>query len=268
MELEVLVSSLGLALLSLPLLGWKWRLKMNTVIPGALVLGGLTGVIVSLLDSMLADLGIIAMVFIELFLIFLMLFVAIVFRFYRDPERVPPKTENVILSPADGEVIYVKEVGKGSSLVSTKGEKQFELSEIMAIDSLANFAYLVGIDMNILNVHVNRAPVGGKIIFQKRINGKFLSLRRPESEILNERVTTIIDGGAFRIGVVQIASRLVRRIVPYLKEGDRVAIGQRIGMIRFGSQVDVAIPGLEKLEIGVKTGDQVTAGVSVIARYG
>ena len=85
---------------------------------------------------------------------------------------------------------------------------------------------------------------------------------------MNERVTTIIDSGTFKIAVVQIASRLVRRIASYLGEGDRVRIGQRIGVIRLGSQVDVAIPEIENLRINVKPGDEVRAGVSVIARYG
>jgi phosphatidylserine decarboxylase len=122
--------------------------------------------------------------------------------------------------------------------------------------------------MNILNVHVNRSPIDGKIVLQKYIKGSFLSLRRPEAETCNERVTTIIDNGQFKIAMIQIASRLVRRIVSYLKEGDMVAIGQRIGMIAFGSQVDVAIPQLENLKITVKPGDRVRAGVSIVARHG
>ena len=95
-----------------------------------------------------------------------------------------------------------------------------------------------------------------------------MSLRKPESEIVNERVTTIIGNGKFSIGVVQIASRLVRRIVSYIGEGDRLDIGQRLGAIVFGSQVDVVIPELEKLRIEVKPGEEVKAGVTVIARYG
>jgi phosphatidylserine decarboxylase len=78
----------------------------------------------------------------------------------------------------------------------------------------------------------------------------------------------VIDNGAFRIGVVQIASRLVRKIVSYIKEDQDLTIGQRIGAIVFGSQVDVAIPELENLSIGVKIGDEVKAGISVIATYG
>ena len=268
MEFRIFVSSLVLALVFLPLLAWKWRIKMKIAISGAVVIGGLTGFIVSGINSLPANFGMAALIFIELFFIFLITFLAIIFKFYRDPERVPLEAKRVILSPADGKVIYVKEIEEGSSLVSTKGEKRFELSEIMATDSLSDVAYLIGIDMNILNVHVNRSPIEGKIILQKHSKGRFLSLRKHESDILNERVTTIIDNGVFRIGVVQIASRLVRRIVSYLKQGDGVRIGQRIGAIIFGSQVDVAIPEIENLKISVKPGDKVIAGVSVIARYG
>jgi phosphatidylserine decarboxylase len=195
-------------------------------------------------------------------------FLVVIFRFYRDPERSPLETEGVVLSPADGKVIYVNKVEKGSSLVSTKGKERFKLDEITATDLLGDVAYLIGIDMNLLSVHVNRSPIEGKILFQRHTNGRFISLRRQESEVLNERVTTIIDNGVFKIGVIQIASRLVRRIVSYVKEGDSLRIGQRIGSITFGSQVDVAIPEIENLRIEIKSGDEVEAGISVIARYG
>ena len=268
MELKIFVSSLVLALILMPSLAWKWRIDMKIAIPGAVVIGGLTWFIVSGINSLPANFGIAVLILIELFFIFLMAFLAIMVKFYRDPERAPLETEGVILSPADGKVIYVKEIEEGSPLVSTKGDKRFELNEIMATDSLADVAYLIGIDMNILNVHVNRSPIEGKIILQKHTKGKFLSLRRQESDILNERVTMIIDNEVFRIGVVQIASRLVRRIVSYLKEDSSVMIGQRIGAIIFGSQVDVAIPKIENLRVSVRPGDKVIAGISVIARYG
>jgi phosphatidylserine decarboxylase len=95
-----------------------------------------------------------------------------------------------------------------------------------------------------------------------------VSLRRQESEIVNERATTVIDSGTFQVGVIQIASRLVRRIVSYVREGDSLEIGQRIGSILFGSQVDLVIPELENSKIEVMPGDEVKAGISVIARYG
>ncbi len=268
LEMGIFVSSLALALIFLPLLAWKWRIKIRTAIAGAIVIGGLTGFVVSGIDSLPGELSMATIVLIELFLVFLMAFLAILSRLYRDPERSPLETGGVILSPADGRVVYVNKVEKGSSLVSTKGERRFELNEITTTDLLGDMAYLIGVDMNVLNVHVNRSPIGGKIILQKHIGGKFLSLRRPESDVLNERVTTVIDNGTFRIGVIQIASRLVRRIVSYVKEGDSLEIGQRIGSITFGSQVDVAIPELENLRIETKSGDEVKAGISIMARYG
>lgn len=265
---EVMVLGIALALASLPLLGWKWRLDMRIVFSGSLVIGGIAGGLVLLIDYFLVDLSIIFVLLTELILIFILVSICIAVRFYRDPERIPTETENVILSPADGQVIYVSEIEPASSLTTTKGKRRFKLHEVMATDPPPNVAYLIGIDMNILNVHVNRSPIEGKIVLQKYIRGSFLSLRRPESETRNERVTTIVDNGQFKIAIIQIASRLVRRIVSYLKEGDTVVIGQRIGMIVFGSQVDVAIPQLENLKITVKAGDQVRAGVSILARHG
>ena len=268
MRMEIFASSVALALIVLPLLAWKWHINIRTAIVGAVVIGGLTGLTVSQIDSSVPELNMTVLVLIELCLIVIMALIPIFVRFYRDPERFPAETENVILSPADGKVVYINEVDGGSSLVSTKGNRKFKLDEITSTNIIPNIKYLVGIDMNILNVHVNRSPISGKTILRKRIKGKFISLRRQDAEIVNERITTVIENGAFRIGVVQIASRLVRRIVSYVGEGDNLEAGQRLGAIIFGSQVDVAIPELENLEIEVNVGDEVKAGVSVIARYG
>jgi phosphatidylserine decarboxylase len=266
MRWEILATSLAFALFFLPLLAWKWRIKIRIAIAGGIIIGALTGLIVSQIGYA-TGLDTALLIIIELPIIPLITALIIITWFYRNPERTPTITENVILSPADGTVVYVNRVEKGSTLVSTKGERKFKLNEITDTDSLPNIVYLVGIDMNILNIHVNRAPIAGKILLLKRIPGRFMSLRRQESDIMNERVTMVIDNGAFRIGVVQIASRLVRRIVSYIKEGNDLYIGQRIGAIIFGSQVDVAIPELENLSIQVKVGDELKAGISVIARY-
>jgi phosphatidylserine decarboxylase len=268
MRPEIFVSSVALALVFLPLLAWKWRIELRTAILGGVVIGGLTGFIVNRIDSAYTGLNTASLVLIELAFISIITFLIIITNFYRDPERSPKETKGVILSPADGKVIYVSKVEKGSSLVATKGKRKFEVNEITSTDLLADAAYLVGIDMNILNIHVNRAPIGGKIIFCKRTKGRFISLRRPESDIMNERVATVIGNGTFKIGVIQISSRLVRRINSFIKVGDSLDIGQRLGAIVFGSQVDVAIPELENLKIEVKPGDEVKAGVSVIARHG
>jgi phosphatidylserine decarboxylase len=239
-----------------------------TAVLGAIVIGGLVGLIVNRIDSAAAGLNMAVLVLIELPLILAIPLIFIFARFYRDPERFPLETKNVILSPADGRVIYVNSVEKGSSLVATKGNRKYELDEITSTDLLNDAAYLLGIDMNILNVHVNRSPIKGKIVFCKRTRGVFMSLRRQESEIVNERVTTVIGNGKLRIGVIQISSRLVRKIISYIKVGDGLDIGQRLGAIVFGSQVDVVIPHLDNLRIEVKPGEEVKAGVSIIARYG
>jgi phosphatidylserine decarboxylase len=267
MRLEIYLSSIALALVMLSLLAWKWRIDMKISLFGGIPIGTASAFIVDRINSASGGINIFWLLVMEFSFIFTITFITIFLRFYRDPDRTPLETENVIISPADGQVIYVNNVDNGSSLVSTKGNNKYQLNEILSTDLLAEPAYLVGIDMNILNVHVNRSPIRGNIIFRKRIHGKFLSLRRQESEVLNERVSTIIGNGKFNIGVIQIASRLVRSIISYGNTGDIVDMGQRIGMIVFGSQVDVAIPRLKNLKIAVKPGDKVKAGVTIIARY-
>ena len=126
---------------------------------------------------------------------------------------------------------------------------------------------LIGIAMNFLDVHVNRSPIGGRVSLLKHIKGLFISLKKKEAVIQNERVLTIIDNRSIKIGIVQIASRLVRKITPYIKEGQEVRKGQRIGMIRFGSQVDLCLPDLPSLRLNVSPGDKVKAGVSVVATF-
>ncbi|HEY40941.1 MAG TPA: phosphatidylserine decarboxylase family protein [Dehalococcoidia bacterium] len=266
MRVEILATSLAFALVFLPLLAWRWRIKIKIAVAGGIIIGALTGLIISQIGYA-TELNTALLIVLELPVIVLITALIILARFYRDPERSPTVTENVILSPADGTVVYVNKVERGEDVVATKGERKFKLNEITDTDLLPNTVCLVGIDMNILNVHVNRAPIAGKTLLRKRIAGRFVSLRQQESETLNERVTTVISNGMFSVGVVQIASRLVRRIVSYINEGDDLQIGQRIGAIVFGSQVDVAIPELENLSIEVKPGDEVKAGISIVARY-
>jgi phosphatidylserine decarboxylase len=119
--------------------------------------------------------------------------------------------------------------------------------------------------MSFLDVHVNRAPLEGTVCFHKKINGLFLSLKNKEALLQNERALTVIESSGYRVGVVQIASRLVRNIVNYIEHGQEVVAGQRIGMIRFGSQVDIVLPDHPFLEIHVIQGQRVKAGLSVLA---
>jgi len=129
-------------------------------------------------------------------------------------------------------------------------------------------AVVVGIAMSFLDVHVNRAPIAGRVVLSRHFPGRFGSLKRPETVFENERTTTLIAGSRLEIAVVQIASRLVRQITSYVRDGQEVNLGQRIGIIRLGSQVDVVLPQRRDLCVLVGEGDRVTAGVSVIATVG
>lgn len=186
-------------------------------------------------------------------------------RFYRDPERQPPPGDHTIVSPADGTVVYVKTSQGGHIPVSTKHGRRASLHELAGTHIHEGEAVVIGISMSFLDVHVNRSPIAGRIQFRRHFAGRFGSLRDPENLFANERATTVIQGKEVEIAVVQIASRLVRQIVSLVKLGQQVEVGQRIGVIRFGSQVDVVLPSRDDLHPLVHPGDRVQAGTSVLA---
>lgn len=190
---------------------------------------------------------------------------AILYRFYRDPERTPPPDPRAIVSPADGTVIYVRRLAPGRVLRSEKRGAQLVLEELNGSLLVAQELWQIGISMVFTDVHVNRAPIAGTVTLARHQPGRFLSLRIPEAVNVNERQTLVLDNGRFAIALVQIASRLVRRIVAYVREGQPVERGQRIGMIKFGSQVDVFLPVEVAPELRVREGDVLVAGETVIA---
>jgi phosphatidylserine decarboxylase len=138
------------------------------------------------------------------------------------------------------------------------------LDELAGTELAAQPVWHIGISMVLTDVHVNRAPIGGTIRFVKHRRGKFLSLRDPRAASINERQTVIIGDGNTEVALVQIASRLVRQIVSFVRQGDTVAGGDRIGMIRFGSQVDVIIPLAVASECNIDVGQRVVAGETII----
>lgn len=187
--------------------------------------------------------------------------------FYRDPHRVPPADPGTILSPADGRIIYIKELRDSLFPIAVKRGKSIPLVEFTAVPFPVKNGLQIGIMMSYLDVHINRAPIAGRIEEVQKIPGAFHSLKQMGSLLENERVFTIIAGAETKIGVVQISSRIVRRIVPFIKRGDDVRQGDRIGMIRFGSQVDVLIPESRNVAMVAKVGDYLQAGMSVLAKY-
>lgn len=158
--------------------------------------------------------------------------------FFRDPERQLPEGEGLFICPADGKVIRADGDEHGSR---------------------------VDIFMNVFNVHVNRAPMAGRITHMKYIPGKFVNASFDHASEENERnrFEMETDSGE-KIAFTQISGLVARRIVAYSAVGDQVKAGQRIGMIRFGSRVNCEIPA--DFELNVKAGDHVTAGETIIAR--
>jgi phosphatidylserine decarboxylase len=192
-------------------------------------------------------------------------FALLAYRFYRDPDRVPPPGDHLVLSPADGEIVYIKRSRRGRIPVSSKHGAEAALDELTGTKVHEGDALVVGIGMSFLDVHVNRAPIAGSVRVRRHFPGRFGSLKHPEMVFENERATTVIAGRALELAVVQIASRLVRQIAGFVGEGEDVARGQRIGVIRLGSQVDVVLPRRVDLQVLVGVGDRVHAGTSVLA---
>lgn len=194
--------------------------------------------------------------------LFIILFL---YRFFRNPARIITSDPDEFVSPADGRIIYIKELEKGQIPVSVKKYRLAAIEEITKTSIPEQPCYLIGIAMTLFDVHMNRAPVGGKVILVKHTPGEFIGLNKPESTIVNERNTIVIqreDG--IMVAVVQIAARYVHRCIVSVREGESVAQGEIIGRIRWGSQADLIIP--RNCDIMVREGEQVYAGKTVVAR--
>jgi phosphatidylserine decarboxylase len=186
-------------------------------------------------------------------------------RFWRTPVRKIQANSDEIVSPADGRVISVQHFNAGEIPETAKNRIKSRLEEFSGSELLANPFRMISINMTLLDVHKNCAPLSGEIILNKHTSGKFLSLKNERSLSENERNSYIIQSKDpnIIIGIVQIASRLVRRIDSYVKSGEQVNQGDWLGMIRFGSQVDVILPST--CQVLVSEGMQVYAAKTVIA---
>jgi phosphatidylserine decarboxylase len=184
-------------------------------------------------------------------------------RFWRTPRRRVSAGRGQVVSPADGNIIYIKELINGECPVAIKLHRFSKLEELVKTPLLNGQGLHIGINMTPFDVHKNCAPISGKIILNRHFSGKFFSLKDFRSQTENERNTYIIRNDELEVGVVQIASRLVRRIDSYVKTGDEVRQGEWIGMIRFGSQVDVILPAGYRPAVGI--GEQVYAAKTILA---
>ena len=265
MAWEILLSSLALSVVILFPLSLKWKIPVRISVPSSITIGALAGLLISGIKGVdhikiLYFLILQALIILALFATFLL------WRFYRNPERIPPEDVNAILSPADGKVIYVKRYEAGIVPYSEKNGKRLLLNEFIQSDVLSKAGHIIGISQNFLDVHVNRAPISGHVSIIRYIKGAFISLKKQDAVIRNERALTVIENSHIRVGIVQIASRMVRNIRIYFREGQEIRRGERLGMIRFGSQVDLILPSLPPINIEIMPGYYVKAGVSIVAR--
>jgi phosphatidylserine decarboxylase len=157
--------------------------------------------------------------------------------FFRDPERTAPAGP-VAVSPADGKIVAIRRGEAGQAHVS--------------------------IFLNIFDVHVNRSPIAGTITDVRYRRGRFLPANREEASVQNEQNSVTVEGNGTRVGFNQIAGLIARRVVFHKKPGDVVALGERVGLIKFGSRVDVFLG--PEWELEVREGHRVKAGASVLAR--
>ena len=166
--------------------------------------------------------------------------------FFRDPPRVTPIREGLVVSPADGRV----------NLITTAVPPA-------ELDLPPEPMTRISVFMNVFDCHVNRSPVTGRILQILYTPGLFLNAELDKASEDNERNALVIETGGTKIGVVQIAGLVARRIVSFVKAGDELAVGDRFGLIRFGSRVDVYVPVTAQLLVGV--GQVAIAGETALA---
>jgi phosphatidylserine decarboxylase len=166
--------------------------------------------------------------------------------FFRDPTRVTPVRDGIVVAPADGRV---------SQVTSAPPPKDLGLGD--------RPLPRVSIFMNVFDCHVNRSPVAGRIDRMIYTKGKFINASLDKASEDNERNALVIAAPGYRVAIVQIAGLIARRIIPFVREGETIGVGERIGMIRFGSRVDVYLP--EGGAFVVAEGQTAVAGETVLA---
>ena len=174
--------------------------------------------------------------------LFFIIVAAFMLYFFRDPRREPPSDTDVVVSPADGRVTKVSLLAPGQEASST----------------------LVSIFLSPIDVHINRSPIAGRITDVSYTRGKFLMATDERASLVNEQNALTIEGAKISVVCKQIAGILARRIVCWKHAGDRVELGERIGLIKFSSRTDLILP--ENVAVTVKEGMKVRGGTTIIGR--
>lgn len=206
---------------------------------------GYIWVLVPLLCAVLA--GFSGLLFASLPLLFLaaLMFLVAAFMayFFRDPKRAVPGEAGLVVSPADGRVTRVEKISKGDEDSPT----------------------VVSIFLSPFDVHINRSPIAGKVIDVTYTKGRFKSATSDKASLVNEQNALTIEGQGMTVVCKQIAGVLARRIVCWKRAGDSLDLGERFGLIKFGSRTDLVLPA--SVDVSVSVGTRVRGGVTVIGRY-
>lgn len=203
--------------------------------------------------------------------------------FYRDPDRTPPEgARNGMLAPADGTILYTRRVEAEEAPIAVKRGRPVPFTRFVGRTGVRGPGYLVGIFMHPTSVHVNRAPIAGTVravqhepgsnlpmnLTWIRVHLRLRPYERDATHLLsNERNFILIENDRTWVCLVQIADYFVDRIDCWVKEGQVLAQGERLGQIRFGSQVDVFFPAVEGLRLNASAGQKVRAGIDLLATF-
>ncbi|MFM5884971.1 MAG: phosphatidylserine decarboxylase, partial [Novosphingobium sp.] len=179
--------------------------------------------------------------------------------FFRDPQRVTPRGDNLIVAPADGLVTLI---------TKTAPPRELQVDDGSGVPGMQpDEVTRISIFMSVFDVHINRTPIAGTVRRVVYIPGKYLNADLDKASEENERQHILVErGDGLKIGFTQIAGLIARRIVPFVKPGDMLAAGQRVGLIRFGSRVDVYLPA--GTEPTVLMGQKTIAGETILAEVG
>ncbi len=210
------------------------------------------------------------------FIVFLCCSLIFYLYFHRNPDRKIISDENAVLSPADGKIIYIKKIDNGKIIESIKKKNHMRLTELLDVtgkDVNCETGYIVGIELQLFDIHVTRCPISGKKILDHHVSGRIVSMNNPQFELINDRETVVIreemkgddnSNFLFQIAVVQIATYITRTVRSLIHDKSQLIQGEPMGMIRLGSQVDLILFS-SNVNIVVNEGDRVYAGVTKIA---